>query len=173
MMSRKLDIEGETLAVALELAEKAAAERQAHQDALAAKEVTIEVATQLGVAEHLADARREVERRREQAENEKISRQENLKVAGIIGGAALAFITLVWAIPSGTFWYFIFCGVAGYFAASKRLSPERWFFSSVFGLAILSFIRTPDTWLKRHSLNETGLGLSIFTLIILSFISFL
>ena len=173
MTSKRRDIEDETLSIAVEMAERKREADAAHQAELFRKATTLDVATQLGVAAHLNDARREVERRREQEENDRLARQENLKVAGIIGGAILAFVALVWAIPSGTFWYFIFCGVAGFYAASKRLSPERWFFSSVFGLAILSFIKTPDTWLKRRSLNETGLGLSIFTLAILSFISLL
>ena len=166
-------MEDEALALAVEMAERKRDADAAHQAERDRKRVTLDIATQLGVADHLDAARREIETRHEQEEKDKIARQESVKVAGIIGGVILAFIALVWAIPSLAFWYFVFCGITAFYAGSKRLSPEKWFLSSGFGLVFLSFTPVPDTWLKRHSANETGVALSFFTIGILAIISFL
>lgn len=161
------DIEDETLALAVEMAERRREANNDHQNELFRRKTTHDIATQLGVEEFLTEARQEIERRKNQEEINLKAKREKLKIAGIISGSVLALLVLIWAIPVTFFWYLVFCPIASVFAGSKGLSQERWFFSSVIGAVLLQFIPTPSSWIKRKSLNESGLMLSILSVGIL------
>ena len=170
MNTNKKDMEDEALALAIEMAERKRDADAAHQAERERKRATLDIATQLGVADHLSEARREVERRRKMKDDEAIVLQKSTKNILIVCCFLLTFFTLVFATPLGSFWYFVFCSVTAYFASIKRLDSLKWVISSGLGFAYLLFAENPDTRQKTYLLDMVGLSLSFFTLVILTFL---
>ena len=167
MSIRNQDIEDETLVIAVEMAERKRERDAVKQAELDRAKETFDIATQLGVADHLSEARREVERRRKMKDDEAIVLQKSTKNILIVCCFLLTFVSLVFATPAGSFWYFVFCCVTSYFSASKGLNFLMWLISSGFGFAYLLFVENPVTRQKTFELDFLGLALSFFTLVIL------